>query len=163
MSCLPPEWASLLFTHLTHQTPRLLLLTQKGRKVLKPTEWNHRGRKPRKKTNKSQTNIKFIETKSDRKPPRRRRQTFPFLDGVLQLCESVATFPQLLNHLHQTLPASIKMVGKCKRLHGWKSIIHSPLQGRAGSGEMNQSERAGGRARAGVRVSTWRCELSRLP
>lgn len=34
------------------------------------------------------------------------------------------------------------MVGKCKRLHGRKSIIHSPLQGRAGSGEMTQSERA---------------------
>lgn len=83
--------------------------------------------------------MKFIETKSDRKPLRRRWQTLPGLGRVLQLCKSVATFPQLLNHLHQTLQkwwenANVSMAEK--------SIIHSPLQGRAGSGEMTQSERA---------------------
>lgn len=145
--------SSLLFTHLTHQTLRLLLLTQKGRKVLKPTEWNHRGRKPWKKINKSPTNIKFIETKSGRKPLRRRWQTFPVLGRVLQLCESVATFPQLLNHSSGLYKNGGKMqTSPCLKINYSQS---SP--GACWLRRDAQSEHVR------VHMSTWRFELSRLP
>lgn len=68
--------------------------------------------------------MKSVETKSDRKPLRRRWQTFPVLGRVLQLCKSVATFPQLLNHLHQTLPASLKSGGKMQT-SPWLKINYS--------------------------------------